>query len=148
MAGGRRPPYSRSPLFALVAFQPPQRVGHVTAQLAPLLGHKSTAMTRTYAHRNSPNFAAGHLLRLHGDGVDWRTSQSGHPKNLAHETELSVAAEIQLLTCGYSARCTVRRCEDLATMLARFTDNQGRPLRQWELLPAVGSADRGGSAIG
>jgi hypothetical protein len=44
-----------------------------------------------------------------------------------------VAAEIQLLTCGYSAQCTVRGCRARATMLARYTDTQGRPLRQREL---------------
>jgi hypothetical protein len=45
----------------------------------------------------------------------------------------AVAAEIQLLPCGYPARCSVRRCEARATMLARYTDNQGRPLKQREL---------------
>jgi hypothetical protein len=44
-----------------------------------------------------------------------------------------VAAEIQLLTCGYSAQCTVRGCRARATMIARYTDDQGRPLRQREL---------------
>jgi hypothetical protein len=44
-----------------------------------------------------------------------------------------VAAEIQLLTCGYSARCTVRGCRARATMIARYTDSQGRPFRQREL---------------
>jgi hypothetical protein len=44
-----------------------------------------------------------------------------------------VAAEIQLLACGYSAQCTVRGCRARATMLARYTDDQGRPLRQREL---------------
>ena len=44
-----------------------------------------------------------------------------------------MAAEIQLLTCGYSAQCTVRGCRARATMLARYTDDQGRPLRQREL---------------
>lgn len=44
-----------------------------------------------------------------------------------------VAAEIQLLACGYSAQCTVRGCRARATMLARYTDTQGRPLRQREL---------------
>jgi hypothetical protein len=44
-----------------------------------------------------------------------------------------VAAEIQLLACGYSAQCGVRGCRARATMLARYTDDQGRPLRQREL---------------
>jgi hypothetical protein len=44
-----------------------------------------------------------------------------------------VAEEIQLLTCDYSARCTVRGCRARATRLARYTDGQGRPLRQREL---------------
>ena len=44
-----------------------------------------------------------------------------------------VAAEIQLLACGYSAQCTVRGCHARATMLARYTDVQGRPMRQREL---------------
>ena len=43
-----------------------------------------------------------------------------------------MAAEIQLLPCGYPAR-SVRQCEARATMLARYTDNQGRPLKQREL---------------
>ena len=44
-----------------------------------------------------------------------------------------VAAEVQLLTCGYPARCSVRGCEARGSVLARFTDAQGRPLRQREL---------------
>jgi hypothetical protein len=44
-----------------------------------------------------------------------------------------MAAEIQLLTCGYSAQCTVRGCRARATMVARYTDGQGRPLKQREL---------------
>ena len=44
-----------------------------------------------------------------------------------------MAAEIQLLACGYAAQCTVRGCRARATMLARYTDDQGRPLRQREL---------------
>ena len=36
-----------------------------------------------------------------------------------------MAAEIQLLTCGYTAQCTVRGCAARATMLARYTDGQG-----------------------
>jgi hypothetical protein len=44
-----------------------------------------------------------------------------------------MAEEIQLLTCGYSARCTVCGCRARATMLARYTDGQGRPLKQREL---------------
>src|ERR1700756_1902064 len=44
-----------------------------------------------------------------------------------------MAEEIQLLACGYSAQCTVRGCGARATMLARYTDGQGRPLKQREL---------------
>jgi hypothetical protein len=44
-----------------------------------------------------------------------------------------VAAEIQLLACGYSAQCTIRGCGARATMLTRYTDDQGRPLKQREL---------------
>jgi hypothetical protein len=44
-----------------------------------------------------------------------------------------VAEEIQLLACGYSAQCTVRVCRARATTLARYTDGQGRPLKQHEL---------------
>jgi hypothetical protein len=32
-----------------------------------------------------------------------------------------VAGEIQLLTCGYSAQCTVRGCGAPATTIARMT---------------------------
>jgi hypothetical protein len=42
-------------------------------------------------------------------------------------------AEIQLLPCGYSACCSVDQCQFRATTLVRYTDNQGRPLQQWEL---------------
>ena len=44
-----------------------------------------------------------------------------------------MAAEIQLLACGYSAQCTVRGCRTRATKLARYADGQGRPLKQREL---------------
>ena len=44
-----------------------------------------------------------------------------------------MAAEIQLLACGYSAQCSVRGCRARAIRLARYTDDQGRPLRQREL---------------
>jgi hypothetical protein len=44
-----------------------------------------------------------------------------------------VAAEIELLACGYSAQCTVRGCGARATVLTRYTDGQGRPLKQREL---------------
>jgi hypothetical protein len=47
--------------------------------------------------------------------------------------EKTVANEIQLLACGYPARCYVRQCQARATTLARYTDHQGRPLRQREL---------------
>lgn len=44
-----------------------------------------------------------------------------------------MAAEIQLLVCGYPAQCIVRGCRSPATKLARYTDRQGRQLRQREL---------------
>jgi hypothetical protein len=44
-----------------------------------------------------------------------------------------VAEEIQLLACGYAAQCSVRGCRARATRLARYTDRQGRPLKQREL---------------
>lgn len=47
--------------------------------------------------------------------------------------EWRVAGEIQIIACGYSAHCTVRGCRAQATRLARYTDGQGRPLRQREL---------------
>src|SRR5262249_55767260 len=43
------------------------------------------------------------------------------------------AAEIQLLPCDSPACCSVRRCAARVTLLARYTDRQGRPLRQREL---------------
>jgi len=45
-----------------------------------------------------------------------------------------VSAEIQLLTCGYSAQCTVRGCRARATMIAKI-HRWPRPaaLRQREL---------------
>jgi len=44
-----------------------------------------------------------------------------------------MAAEIQLLACGYSAQCTVRRCGARATTIVRYIDDGGAPLRQREL---------------
>jgi hypothetical protein len=44
-----------------------------------------------------------------------------------------MAAEIQIIACGYSAQCSVRGCDARATMLARYIDGQGRPLKQREL---------------
>jgi hypothetical protein len=44
-----------------------------------------------------------------------------------------VVAEIQLLTCGYSAQCTVRNCPARAATIARYIDDGGAPLRQREL---------------
>jgi hypothetical protein len=44
-----------------------------------------------------------------------------------------MTAEIQLLACGYSAQCTVRGCGARGSVLARYTDDQGRPLKQREL---------------
>ncbi len=51
-----------------------------------------------------------------------------------------VAAEIQIIACEYSAQCAVRGCRARATRLARYTDGQGRPLKQREL--CVRHADR------
>src|SRR5258708_7561652 len=45
----------------------------------------------------------------------------------------AVAAAIQALAGGYSAQGSVRGCRAQATRLARYTDGQGRPLRQREL---------------
>jgi hypothetical protein len=46
-----------------------------------------------------------------------------------------VAEEIELLACGYPARCTADDyiCLVRATTIARYTDGQGRVLRQQEL---------------
>jgi MerR family regulatory protein/Transposase IS116/IS110/IS902 family len=44
-----------------------------------------------------------------------------------------VAEEIQLFSCGYPARCSVRQCQARPTVLARYADSHGRPLRQREL---------------
>jgi hypothetical protein len=44
-----------------------------------------------------------------------------------------VAAEIQIIACEYSAQCSIRGCRARATRLARYTDGQGRPLRQRQL---------------
>jgi len=42
-------------------------------------------------------------------------------------------AEIELITCGYPARCAVRPCTARATVIVRYTDDQGRALREREL---------------
>ena len=42
-------------------------------------------------------------------------------------------AEIELVTCRYMARCSVKPCPRVATAIARYLDNQGRPLRQRDL---------------
>jgi hypothetical protein len=52
--------------------------------------------------------------------------------SLASQKRL-VAAEIQIIACGYAAQCSVRRCRARGTRLARYTDGQGRPLKQREL---------------
>ena len=44
-----------------------------------------------------------------------------------------MAVRIQLLACGYSAQCPVRDSSACATKLARYTDSQGRPVKQREL---------------
>ena len=42
-----------------------------------------------------------------------------------------MTAETQLLACRYSAPCSVRGgCRARATTTARYTDDQGRPLKQ------------------
>jgi hypothetical protein len=46
---------------------------------------------------------------------------------------IEVAAEIQLLDCAYVAPCTDVHCRARATTIARYADDQGRPLRQREL---------------
>ena len=56
-----------------------------------------------------------------------------------------MAAEIQLIACGYSARCAVRGCRARATMVARYTDGQGRPLRQRELYESIRGLAQGKS---
>jgi hypothetical protein len=44
------------------------------------------------------------------------------------------AAEIELLRCGYAARCVRAGCRQYrATTIVRYVDNQGRPLRQIEV---------------
>jgi len=52
---------------------------------------------------------------------------------LDRNVAVPVAAEIQIIACGYSAQCTVRGCRARANRLARYTDGQGRPLKQREL---------------
>jgi hypothetical protein len=46
-----------------------------------------------------------------------------------------VTEEIELLACGYTVQCTAgnHTCRASATTIARYTDAQGRPLRQREL---------------
>ena len=56
-----------------------------------------------------------------------------------------MAAEIQLLACGYTAQCTVRGCRVRATRLARYTDGQDRPLRQRELCDSTRGMAQGES---
>jgi hypothetical protein len=47
--------------------------------------------------------------------------------------ESVMPSEIHLLRLGYDARCSQRRCISRATVLARWTDDQGRRVRQREL---------------
>jgi hypothetical protein len=42
-------------------------------------------------------------------------------------------SEIQLLACGYDARCSQRRCAERAAVLARWIDDLGQRVRQREL---------------
>jgi hypothetical protein len=45
------------------------------------------------------------------------------------------AAEVELLRCDYAARCARAGCRQYhrATTIVRYLDNQGRPLRQFEV---------------
>jgi hypothetical protein len=47
--------------------------------------------------------------------------------------KIALPADIQLLPCGYVACCSVRQCQARASTVARYTDDQGRPLKQREL---------------
>jgi|HubBroStandDraft_1064217.scaffolds.fasta_scaffold3581822_1 hypothetical protein len=51
---------------------------------------------------------------------------------LNRNVAVPVAAEIQIIACRYSAQCTVHGCRARANVLARYTDGQGRPLKQLE----------------
>jgi hypothetical protein len=42
-----------------------------------------------------------------------------------------MSAEIQLLLCGYPSCCPVHQCQ--VRTVARYTDKEGKPLRQREL---------------
>jgi len=54
------------------------------------------------------------------------------PQIYAFRSEV-MASEIHLLRLGYAARCSPRRCRAPAAVLVRFTDNQGRLVRQREV---------------
>ncbi len=41
--------------------------------------------------------------------------------------------EVELLSCGYSAKCSVPWCSHPATTILRYLDNQGRPYRQTDV---------------
>jgi hypothetical protein len=44
------------------------------------------------------------------------------------------ATEVELLRCDYAARCVRSGCrEHRATTIIRYVDDQGRPLRQFEV---------------
>jgi len=40
---------------------------------------------------------------------------------------------IEIWRCYYFARCRASRCREQVTVIARYLDEQGRPLRQVEL---------------
>jgi hypothetical protein len=80
--------------------------------------------------------APAYILRI----IHGLSACEGKKTRHVHSTEgsallglVDVADKIQLLACGYSAPCTVRGCRARGTMLARYVDGQGRPLRQREL---------------
>jgi len=41
--------------------------------------------------------------------------------------------EVELLSCGCSAKCSVPWCSHPATTILRYLDNQGRPYRQTDV---------------
>ena len=47
---------------------------------------------------------------------------------------METATEVELLRCDYAARCSRVGCrQHRATTIIRYVDNQGRPLRQFEV---------------
>jgi hypothetical protein len=41
--------------------------------------------------------------------------------------------EVELLSCGYTAKCSVPWCRRPATTILRYLDAQGRPYRQTDV---------------